>query len=293
MIQSMTGFGAADGQDGDVGYRVEIRSVNNRYFKSAIKLPESLQQFESEIDKLLRSRLGRGSVNYTLWVRDNSPAAAYGINAAALRRYIDQLAAAASGLESIRIDLSAMLEWPGVCQPPELDEARQTAQLAMIRRITEEAIGRLLKMREAEGAALLADLKSQCQTIRRQLEEVRARSPGVVVEYQARLQSRVRELLAGTNVKLSEDDLVREVSIFAERCDVNEEISRLSSHLAQFLELCDSPEDTGRRLDFLAQELLREANTIGSKANDAQIARQIVDIKAAIDRIKEQVQNVA
>lgn len=292
MIHSMTGYGDAQAHEDGVTYRAEIRSVNNRYFKSAIKLPEQFQLFEAEIDKLLRGKLGRGSVNYSLRVKDESPSAAYEINAAALRRYIEQMKAAMGGDSGIRIDLATMLEWPGVCEPPDIDEARQAVQLAAIRRVTDEAIGRLIVMRQAEGEALLVDLKAQCAAIRENLEEVRKRSPGVVTEYKNRLTSRVAELLAGTNTKLTADDLVREVAIFAERCDVNEEIARLTSHLGQFLELCDAPEETGRKLDFLAQEMLREANTIGSKANDAQIARHIVEIKAAIDRIKEQVQNV-
>jgi uncharacterized protein (TIGR00255 family) len=158
--------------------------------------------------------------------------------------------------------------------------------------ITQEAIDKLKQMRAAEGAALAADLDGHCGTIKQDLERVRARSETVLQEYQQRLRKRVDELLAGAKLKLDEELLAKEVAVYAERSDISEEIARLESHLEQFAETCRATEQVGRRLDFISQEMLREANTIASKALDSEISRCVVDIKCHIDRIKEQVQNV-
>lgn len=293
MVLSMTGFGAATAEEGGASYRVEIRSVNNRYFKAALKTPESFQRFEADIERQLREGLGRGSVSYSLRVKDDAAGSAYEINSAAVAGYVRQLAEVAAKHPGTHIDLGSLLEAPGVCEPAEVDESLLTQRFAVARRLTKEAVGRVMEMRRAEGTSLSADLDSQCKVIRSGLAQVAKRCPSIVEEYQRRLTSRVEQLLSGGTIQLDQDVLAREVAIFADRCDVNEEISRLSSHLDQFSQLCEASDDAGRKLDFLAQEMLREANTIGSKANDVQTARHIVEIKAAIDRIKEQVQNVA
>ncbi len=295
MILSMTGFGEARINDGGVSYRVEIRCVNNRYFKAAIKLPEAFQRYEAEVDRLLRTRLVRGSITYSLRVADESPAAACRINTVVLDEYVKQLTEVCKKYNQARIDFSRLLDAPGILQEPDIDEQKLAARFEVVKTLTEKAIDGVIVMRKAEGEALLRDLRVRCGDLRAGLAEVKRRTPNVVGEYQKRLSARVTQLLdglQGVNVEIHQDALAREVAIFAERCDVNEEISRLTSHLDQFEALCESPEETGRKLDFLAQELLREANTIGSKSNDAEIARFVVDMKAAIDRIKEQVQNV-
>lgn len=292
MILSMTGFGAAEACEGGVSYRVEIRSVNNRYFKSAIKLPEHLQRFEGDVDRLLRSRLGRGSVAFALRLRDDNSPTSVRINPAALKKYVETLETVAASHPSASIDLAVLLEYPGVCEPVEMDEAVLTAQFRIVERLTTEAMDKLISMRQVEGQALERDLAEQCTTIRDRLSQIADRAPSVVEEYHKRLRTRVQQLLETVSVELDQESLIREVAIFAERCDVNEELSRLASHLDQFAELCASPEEAGRKLDFLAQEMLREANTIGSKASDGQVSRHVVEIKAAIDRLKEQVQNI-
>lgn len=293
MVLSMTGFGAASTTVGGVSFRVEIRSVNNRYFKAAIKLPEQFLRFEADIERRLREGLGRGSAMYSLRVKDDQSAAGYEVNAPALGHYVRRLREIAGAGDGTVIDLASLLEVPGVCEPAEMDESVLQARFVVVERLTLEAIGNVIGMRKKEGAALQRDLEEQCKGIRSRLADIGQRCPGVVEDYHRRLRSRVQQLLTESTVQLDQEMLSREVAIFAERCDVNEEISRLSSHLDQFTQLCAAAEDAGRKLDFLSQEMLREANTIGSKANDAPIARQIVEIKAAIDRIKEQVQNVA
>lgn len=293
MIQSMTGFGSASCKVDGAEYSAEIRCFNNRYFKATIKLPEVFQRFESELDKQLRAGLARGSVIYSLRVRDDSAAAGYEINRAALEHYARTLMQVAAGQPGLQVDLASLLEVPGVCDAAAMDEDLLKARFAVVERLTSESIEKLCRMRRAEGVALLRDLQSQATEIRQHLAEVQERCPLVVEEFQRKFHARVQQLLAGASLPLDHDSIVREVAVFAERCDVNEEVSRLSSHLEQFDDLCGTGEDAGRKLEFLTQEMLREANTIGSKANDAVIARHVVALKTAIDRIKEQVQNVA
>jgi uncharacterized protein (TIGR00255 family) len=291
MILSMTGFGETRAEADGIGYHVEIRSVNNRYFKLSIRVPEHFQRFEAEIERHLRSRVGRGSVYFTLRLTGDT-GEVHRLNQTMLTQYISKLREAAGSDPAVRIDVAGLLAIPGVCEPPDVDEALLARQFAVSRGLTDHAINQLLKMRRAEGEALLLDLQTQCSEIRQRLEQIAAMAPGVVEEYARRLRLRVQQLMTESTLQLEQDALSREVAIYAERCDINEEIARMRSHLDQFTALCEGPEEAGRKLDFLAQELLREANTIGSKANDADIARNVVAIKAAIDRIKEQVQNV-
>lgn len=291
MILSMTGYGDAQLVQDGVGYTLEIRSLNNRYFKPTIKLPEHLQFLEAEVDKLLRSRLTRGTVNYTLRVRDTSAQAAYEINVAALQAYLDQLNSVRPA-GPVSVDLATVLALPGVCQPPEMTEAQRERQWKIVSTLTSEALDKMIAMRAEEGRALRDDLLRHTAAVRSELTAIAERCPLVVTEYLKRLTQRVNELVGQAKLQLAEQDLAKEVALFAERCDVSEEISRLRSHLDQFDRLCDGKQHAGRKLDFLAQEMLREANTIGSKSNDTEIARHIVEIKALIDRLKEQVQNV-
>jgi len=292
MILSMTGFGSADRHANGVSYRAEIRSLNGRYFKLAMKLPEELAALEPIVERRLRDRLGRGSITYSLSVRDESPQAAQQLNLAALQSYVDGLQQIRGLEKACQIDLAGLVALPGVCQPRTLDERTQQLFQATIESLTDDAVNRLIEMRRMEGAALRKDLLEHCGQIRGLAGKIRERAPLVVEDYHQKLRSRVNALLASGEIQLDQDDLIREVAIFAERCDISEELARLASHLDHFAELCDAREEAGRKLDFVAQEMLRETNTIGSKANDAAIARYVVDVKALIDRIKEQVQNV-
>lgn len=191
---------------------------------------------------------------------------------------------------TLRIDLGTLLQLPGVCEPPPLEELMERTRPALME-LLDKALAALVAMRRREGGQLRADLARHCDVVEASLAVVGERSPMVVAEYHERLAARVRELLAAGKVQIDQDQLAREVAIFAERCDVSEEITRLGGHLEQFRSAMDSPEPAGRKLDFIAQEMLREANTIASKSNDVQIARAVVEIKTAIDRLKEQVQN--
>jgi uncharacterized protein (TIGR00255 family) len=291
MIHSMTGFGEATHEDAGRVYQLELRSVNQRYLKSAVFLPEAFAFLESDVERLLRQRLTRGSVTLRLHVRDVGPQAALELNTAALQAYVTQLRAAVGDDPRATIDLATLLTLPGVCQSPEVSESEREHRWTLLSRLLETALERLIAMRVREGQALAADLTAQCETIQRCLETVRRRAPVVVGEYRDRLLARIQELIAGSSVRLAEEDLLKEVSIYAERSDINEELSRLTGHLEQFLALMPVPEPAGRKLEFIAQEMLREANTMGSKTGDAAIAREIIEVKSAIDRIKEQVAN--
>ncbi len=292
MIVSMTGFGDAYAEREGTHYAVEIRALNNRYFKSIIKLPENVSGLEPEIETTLRERLGRGSVTFLLKMRVDSAAAAYHINRAALEAYVQQLQSV-KGLNGMaRIDIASLLQLPGVCQEPRDDSDELLAHGPVIRDLSEKALTKLLTMRAREGQGLFTDLTKHTALIGQHLSQIQLRAPFVIDDYHKKLATRVHQLLSKAELQVNQVDLIKEVAVFAERADISEEIQRLNSHLAAFENAARTDAHAGRKLDFITQEMLREANTIGSKANDAQIASHIVEIKGAIDRLKEQVQNV-
>ncbi|MCE5279214.1 MAG: YicC/YloC family endoribonuclease [Planctomycetaceae bacterium] len=292
MMNSMTGFGAAQGQVCGAEFNVEARSVNNRYLKTLLRLPDAFSALESEVESLLRAKISRGTVQLFVGMKLAGDQAASAVNTAALSAYLDQIKTLEiEANPTLRIDLGAMLLLPGVCQPPELDRLREQSRDGLLKLIT-AALDQMMTMRRREGEALKADLLRNCSVVEASLAQVSARADVSVKAYQRRLLDRVAELTGQSGITVDAEALAREVAIFAERCDIAEEISRLTAHLDQFRQSMDTPEPVGRKLDFIAQELLREANTIASKAADAEIARAVVDIKTAIDRIKEQVQNI-
>jgi uncharacterized protein (TIGR00255 family) len=289
----MTGYGEAQGEINGVSYAVEVKTVNNRYFKAIIKLPELAAFLEEDIEKLLRKSIFRGTVNYTLRLKDISASVLFDIDEAALQAIMDKLSRIRSSAGiSGAIDIGNLLNLPGIIRPALPDEEVAEQMKKTVLKISQEAIDKLKQMRAAEGAALEADLMEHRKAIERDLERIRARITTVLPEYAKRLKKRVDELLAQAELKLDEEVLAREVAVFADRSDISEEITRLSSHLQQFAQSCRANDQSGRRMDFISQEMLREANTIASKASDAEITRCVVDIKCQIDRIKEQAQNV-
>ena len=292
MIISMTGFGDAATESGGTHYAVEIRSLNNRFFKPVIKLPDVISGLEPELESMLRERLGRGSITYILKMRSDSAEAAYHINVGALQAYLEQLKQV-KGLDGfVQIDLGSLVQLPGVCQEPRDEGDEIERHGPSVRQLTAKAIEKLDAMRRREGEALFKELMRHVTLIGENLKEIQKRAPLVVEDYHRRLSQRIKQLLDIAELKVNETDVIKEVAVFAERADIAEEIQRLTSHLEAFEQSCRTGEHAGRKLDFIAQEMLREANTIASKANDAQIARFIVEIKGAIDRVKEQVQNV-
>lgn len=293
MIQSMTGYGHAIAEFDNVSYSVDIRTVNNRYVKLNVRLPEIVSFAEDAIEKQLKKTITRGMVNYSLRVKSLSADEMINIDPVILEGYINQIKKACSetGLEQ-DLNITELINLPGVLQPVEPDEEKADQIKEQIQQVTATALELLIEMRLEEGKALYEDVSANCAVIAEKTALIEKRIEFVVQEYHEKLGKRVQQLLDAAELKIDEDLLAREVAIFAERCDISEEISRMKSHLGQFDQTCNSNGQAGRKLDFITQEMLREANTIGSKASDAEIASYVVDIKCAIDRIKEQVQNI-
>ena len=293
MIVSMTGYGHAIGELDGTSYEVEIRTVNNRYLKLNIRIPESAGFLEDDIEKTLKAGLNRGMINYSLRIKSLCVDELVNIDSAVLKAYFEQIQKVGKELNAdSRINISELLNLPGVIQPAVPDQERAEQMKKQVLKITAAAIEKLKQMRAEEGKSLLVDLNENCAIIAEKSKIVESRIGEVVQEYHEKLKKRIELLLSKAQLKIDEDLLAREVAIFAERSDISEEISRLKSHLSQFEQTCRSEGHAGRKLDFITQELLREANTIASKASDALIAGCVVDIKCSIDRIKEQVQNV-
>ena len=292
MIRSMTGFGDASAQVDGVQYTVEVRSVNNKYLKAVIRTPERLAVLEPALEAQLRRRLARGTVTLTVTCTEVGAAAAHSINIPALQRYMDQLGTL-KGIDPSRLDPGSLLALPGVLAPPGDEDHGIGAARAALEPLVEQAVDHMISMRTREGLALREDLMAHHDLIRTRLDRIAVLAPTVVAEYERRLKSRLETLLREFDVRSEPADLIREVAVYAERTDIAEEVARLTEHLRHFRELLTSDDERplGRTLDFLAQELLREANTIASKSPEAEISRLCVEIKGAIDRIKEQVQN--
>ena len=292
----MTGFGDASTQVDGVHYAVELRSLNNKYFKATLRLPDQIAGLEAELEARLRKRITRGSCTLTVKVRISDAHAASSVNNAALLTYLNHLETIQKKISdhSVHIDLTQLLVLPGVLQPSEDEEAMLARSRPVLLGLTDQACDRLMAMRKVEGESLAADLLAQRDVIRDRIAQIRQRAPFVIDEYHQRLRNRIDELMAAAKLSVAEHDLVREVAVFADRSDISEELSRTQGHLEQLEQLINASrnEPAGRTLDFLAQELLREANTIASKSNDALISRATVEVKTAIDRIKEQAQNV-
>ncbi len=293
MISSMTGYGEASREADGVVYSLEIRSVNNRYFKAHIRLTDPAAFLESEIEKRIRDSLSRGTVGFSLHLKNLSGPALFDIDENAVRGYLRRLAEIAkSGDDLCRIDLSGILSLPGVVQPVEPREGWVQQMRQTVLELLDEALEGMKRMRQEEGRSLAEDMLGQCDLMRRHLELIRRRKDAVIGEYHEKLQRRANDLLSGGTLRIDAEILAREVAVFADRCDISEELTRLESHIQQFEAQCRSDGSAGRRMEFISQEMLREANTIASKASDADISHAVIEMKCAIERIKEQVQNV-
>jgi uncharacterized protein (TIGR00255 family) len=230
-----------------------------------------------------------------LRVQRQSAAQDFQINVTALRSYLQQLRSLADELGMPARDdglLPQVLALPGVVPEPAVASLNLEADWPIVERVLEQGLARLQTMRQEEGRAMAKEMLAHREFMLDQLRQVRDRSPEVVVAHRDRLLERVRGLLAGLDVRLDANDLIKEVSVFAERSDIAEEVVRLASHLDQFQEILNEPESAGRKLEFLTQEMFREANTIGSKASDVGISRHVVEIKGTLEKVRELVQNV-
>jgi uncharacterized protein (TIGR00255 family) len=286
----MTGFGEAHHQDGPLSVAVEVRSINNRHLKVSTRIGEGYAALEPEVEAFVRQKIRRGTVQISIRVLRAHRPEDYRLNAAILDSYIAQLPASVSKWATSGV-LGSLLSLPGVVEDNSAASVDVEADWPVIRTALEGALARLGTMREQEGRAMETDLKANCQAIIAALDLIEKRAPLVGDSYRDRLTERVRKLLAEQGVTVDPADLIREVSIFADRADISEETVRLRSHLDQFAASL-AEEGAGRKLEFVVQEMFRETNTIGSKANDVEISRQVIEIKTAIERIREMIQNV-
>jgi uncharacterized protein (TIGR00255 family) len=289
----MTGFGDARDERADHAITAEVRTINNRHFKLNLRTTDGYAALDSRIEAVVREYVRRGTVNVNLRIRHMSDAEDYRVNVAVLENYLDQfqkVAAKRNLSEDIRLESMANL--PGVIEELSSEASEAEEVWPLIEPTLRASLEALTAMRTAEGEALAADLTAQCNTVETSLSAIAARSPQVVEGYRQRLQDRVGEVLAKFNASIEPIDVVREICVFADRSDISEEIVRLRSHLAQFSQALQADESAGRKLEFICQEMGRETNTIGSKANDAEISHEVVEIKTALERIREQIQNV-
>lgn len=293
MLLSMTGQGQSRRIVGATEVTVEVRAVNNRFFKLQLRTSDVLSRLEPQIESLARQTIRRGSLNMSVYISRAARATDYRLEEVAIASYYSQCQAIAEqlGIQS-QVTLGQLLTLPGVVSEGETQEREPSDELASE---TLAAVGDALKclnrMREAEGANMAAELRGQLERIDELKLAIEQKAPQVIEEYRQRLHSRVQQALSTAGADFHTVDLLRETQIFADKADVREEIVRLRSHTQQFANLLDEPESQGRKLDFLIQEMFREANTIGSKAGDSEIAQRVVDIKAIIEQMRELVQN--
>ncbi|TWU34410.1 YicC family protein [Novipirellula artificiosorum] len=309
QIRSMTGQGHAS-QPSDLGtIFVEVRTVNNRGFKCILRSLDSLSAFESRIESLARSLIHRGSVSLSIsWKRPPADTVPQ-IDQEVLQGYLRQLQQSRESIarsdlagpgdgSNVTIDLAQLALLPGVIIQSQSDQRDNKTLWKVIEQTIMAAIENLNAMRAQEGSHMAETLRSECETIGKHVEQIAELAPRCVEAYQRRLETKVQRLLAKHEVEVSKIDLLREVQIYADRSDFSEEITRLGSHLRMSQSVLDGSggengaEPTGRKLEFIVQEMLRETNTIGSKASDTEISAHVVEIKCAIERIRELVQNL-
>ncbi len=293
MLLSMTGFGESQKNQDGIRVHVEVKTVNNRFFKLSLHISEGYSLLESQIDSLLRQSIKRGTVQLNVNVVKEFSSDSISFNASAMDAYWAALSTWAKNAGVNLIQPESLLALPGVIENANSGkESNLEDDWQVIESAISEAAEKLAAMRLREGEAMKRDLSANISEIRSYLEEIRALAPNVPKNYASKLTERLNAILSEQGIEIDSKDIVREVAIFTDKCDISEEIVRLSCHLDQFDALLESNNAEGRKLDFLTQEMNRETNTIGSKANDLEIARRVIDIKAVIEKIREMVQNV-
>lgn len=291
----MTGFGRFQVADEKRTLEVEVRSVNHRFLKLQIRLPRDLSRLEPEIEAQVKKILLRGSVNVTIRNEELSDEAAVTVDHALARQLNIEAEKLAQdlGREKESLSIETLFSLPGVVRPGEKSDSVGTERKAAILAGVNEALSGLMDMRKFEGEKLAEELHTIAGRIRVQVQAVQSRAPMVVAEYGEKLKKRLHHLLAQNSDKVAVDDkeVLREVALFADKADISEELQRLESHLEQFDELLQEKE-IGRKLDFLLQEMLRETNTVASKASDSEIARCVIEVKTDLERLREQSHNI-
>lgn len=295
MLLSMTGFGAAQKNNAQISVAVEVRSINNRYLKVNSKATNLPPEWESRVEKLVREFVSRGTISVnvqiTRQIRDTAPA----INQGVLGHYYAQLLEfqKQTGLSNAvnPISLTELLTLPGVVEE-NASRSLTPDSWQLIENTVVSALEKMQQFRVAEGQSMEAELIGYRVAMSAEVVRITELAPRVIKDYHTKIVERVRDLLAGSEAKLESGDVIREVGIFADRADISEELTRLNSHLEQFQNFLTASESMGRKLEFLGQEMFREVNTIGAKANNVEISHAVVELKAIIEKVREILQNV-
>ena len=298
MLKSMTGFGRGEYEDEQFSVTIEMKTVNHRYNEVAIRLPRFLNPVEDRIRKTILKSVNRGRIDVFINASyTNTENVSIKVDKALVLAYHNALrdVGSAIGCEDYKLNEQSEILYLSRC--PDVINAQEgffdvESVWPKLEQALRQAISNLVAMRETEGSNIYGDFIKRADLIAEKLAVIEERSPQVVEEYQTRLSDRINELLAKHNQVIEPERLLQEVAIFADRTSITEEIVRLKSHIKQFRLIIDADQPVGRKLDFLIQEFNREANTIASKANDYTLAQVVVEIKAEIEKIREQIQNI-
>jgi len=291
-MNSMTGFGSATRRRRGLDLEVEVRSVNHRFITLKQGLPEGMSRCEGEIEQLVRSRLGRGSVTLTVNAKSANSEGPVLPDLKVLRTTVRRLRQIqkALGLKG-ELEMEDLLAIPSLWSNSHAEAPKEDVWPA-VKKLVTQALDRLVATRGREGQKIARDLEARLVTIEERLDRIEARAPAVVGTYQKKLDDRIQALLAQKGLEAARTDVVKEVALHADRVDISEEIQRLRAHFGEFRKIMETKGQIGRRLDFLTQEMGRETNTIVSKGNDTEISQCGVEIKTELEKIKEQVENV-
>jgi uncharacterized protein (TIGR00255 family) len=294
MPQSMTGFGRAVRDDGETRIAVTMRSVNHKGLKLSVSVPDLLAPVQAQLEARVRERLERGSVKVDVRYSSQAGEGVYRVNRRVLRRYMDELTLtlAEIGGEGAPLSIEQVATLPGVIEAAPAEDPEPGSLLREVLPVLDEALDHLEATRRTEGEVLVLDLTARVALIRKEVAAIEARIPEALQAYLERARSRIATLLEGLGVEPDEATLARELALFADKTDVSEELTRLIAHLDELTRRLASEGPVGRRLDFLAQEIHREANTLASKGADASLLDHALEIKVEAGRIKEQVQNL-
>ena len=298
MVKSMTGFGRGSFEEENFSVTVEIKSVNHRYNEIAIRLPHFLNPLEDKIRKTILASISRGRVDVFVTARYTATGAVnVSVDKPLALAYHTALLEVGDAIGITSPNISDQAEVLYLARCPDVITAKEglfdcDGYWPKIKQAVDQAVGALVSMREAEGKNIVGDFYKRLDLIEQHVLAIEKRSPLAVAEYQAKLTERLDALLADKKISADPDRVLQEVAIFADRVSITEEIVRLKSHIRQFRLILESAQPVGRKLDFLVQEFNREANTIGSKANDFELAKTVVEVKAEIEKIREQIQNI-
>lgn len=288
----MTGFGGANTRRNGYVIASEIKTVNNRYFKAALRISDGFSSLEPLIESLLRSKIDRGTINVQLKIRREEGRSRFQINRTALSYYIDSARRTAESAAGLALGGAAdFFRLPGVIEESDEPDSAQDVWQAVEENLT-RALGALSEMRRREGDEMEKAIRRHCGDLVERIAKIEELVPQVSARYREKLLERVSAIMAEHQLAADETDFIREIALFVDKSDISEEIVRFRSHLEQFDAAMKTTAPCGKRLDFLTQEMFREVNTIGSKANFSEITYWVVDMKTIVEKIREMVQNV-